>query len=173
MQVTETAVTGACTLIGMASVTVSLVIPAPQDEVWAVISDVANARRWNSSWTRIEFVTEQTEGKGTRFRTHNRDTDDTFEFVISDFTAPEYIAFAPVRDPEERRYDISLDWHAFKLVPVEGDKTQVELTAQASTRGIRGQLVGMMFWPGHQRAGLEQALRSLGVVFGMEAEPAT
>jgi uncharacterized protein YndB with AHSA1/START domain len=157
----------------MASVTVSLVIPAPRDEVWAVISDVANARRWNASWTRIEIITEQTQGKGTRFRTHNREADDTFEFEISDWTAPEYIAFAPVRDPEERRYDISLDWHAFRLTPEEGGKTRVDLTASATTRGIRGRFVGMVFWPGHQRAGLTQALRSLGEVFGMEAEEAT
>jgi uncharacterized protein YndB with AHSA1/START domain len=154
----------------MASVTASLVIPAPLDDVWNVVADVANARRWNAAWTRIEITSEQKQGKGTRFRTHIGDGDGAFDFEISEWVPPTAIAFSPIRDPSEQVYEITLDYHAFKLHAEDGQNTRVELTAHATTRGIRGRLVGLLFWPGHQKAGLQQALKSLGAVFGMEAD---
>jgi hypothetical protein len=52
----------------MARVTVSRLIHAPQADVWAVVSDIANARNWNKSWRKIEFTSPQTHGIGTSFR---------------------------------------------------------------------------------------------------------
>ncbi|MEX0682936.1 MAG: SRPBCC family protein [Dehalococcoidia bacterium] len=153
----------------MPSVTASLVIPAPPEEVWKVISDVANARRWNTTWTRIEITSEQTHGRGTRFRAFTAESGE-FDFEITEWVTPEYIAFAPIRDPEEPRYEVTLDWHAFKLIPVDGGSTRVDLTARATARGIRGRIVGMFFWPGHQQSGLEDALKSVASMFGVEAE---
>jgi uncharacterized protein YndB with AHSA1/START domain len=154
----------------MASVTASLVLPAPPADVWGVVSNVEEARRWNGSWNRIEITSPQKSGKGTRFRAYVKESDEAFDFEITEWTAPEYIAFAPVRVDGEQRYEITLDYHAFRLAPADGDNTRVELTAHATTRGIRGRLVGLFFWPGHQKAGLEAALRRLGTVFGLEAE---
>lgn len=154
----------------MASVTASLVVPAPPAEVWAVLADVEKARIWNLAWKRIEVTSEATHGKGTRFRTYGDGADEPFEFEITEAVGPDLITFAPVRVPEEDLYEVTLDCHSFRLQEVEGGHTRVELTAHATTRGIRGRLVGLFFWPGHQKAGLERALRGLGAVFGLEAE---
>jgi uncharacterized protein YndB with AHSA1/START domain len=154
----------------MAQVTASIIMPATLDEVWAVVSDVENARRWNVSWKRIEVTSEAKQGKGTRFRAYGEETEDVFDFEITEWVMPEYIAFAPVRPPDEEQYEISLEYHAFRLEEAEGGHTRVDLTAHATTRGIRGRLVGLFFWPGHQKAGLEKALQNLGAVFGLEAD---
>jgi uncharacterized protein YndB with AHSA1/START domain len=68
----------------MASVSASRLIYAPQADVWAIVSDVANARKWNKSWRRIEFTTPQTHGAGTRFRASMGDDADTYEFEVCD-----------------------------------------------------------------------------------------
>ena len=56
---------------------------APRDQVWAVLSDIAKAGRWNSAWSRIEFASNQTHGPGTRFRAETADGQ-TFEFEVTD-----------------------------------------------------------------------------------------
>jgi uncharacterized protein YndB with AHSA1/START domain len=159
----------------MASVTAAVSIPVTPEKVWAVVSDVPNAGRWNRSWERIEMLTESTQGRGTRFRAHAppEDGDEdgrAFDFEVTEWTAPEYIRFTPVREPGEGQYQVTLDYHAFRLVPVDGENTRVELTAHATSRGLRGRVVGLFFWPGHQRAGLEEALKSLAAVFGVTAD---
>jgi uncharacterized protein YndB with AHSA1/START domain len=162
----------------MASVTASVSIPAPPEKVWAVISDVANAGRWNKAWQSIELMTELREGRGTRFRAHAAPEDGegagpAFDFEITEWLAPEYIVFTPLRPPDEQHYEITLDYHAFRLVPEDGENTRVELTAHATARGLRGRVVGLFFWPGHQKAGLEEALRSLAAVFGVTVDQAS
>ncbi len=155
----------------MPSVTVSISIPATPEKVWAVVSDVANAQRWNKAWSRIELTTALSEGRGTRFRAHVDDEDGAghaFEFEITEWLAPEHIVFTPIRDPDEELYQISLDWHAFRIVPLDGENSRVDLTAQATTRGLRGRFAGLLLWPGHQRPGLEEALSSLAELFGVE-----
>ena len=148
----------------MAQVTVSRLIPAPQADVWAVISDVANARNWNKSWRRIEFTTPQTHGTGTTFRATMGDEDDSYEFEVCEWSAPERIAFCPVVGPLEAQYSISLVSHVFELTPTE-EGTVVELTANAKAHGIRGRVIAMFFWPGHQKEGLEAALDGLSGIF--------
>ena len=161
----------------MPSVTVSISIPATPEKVWAVVSDVGNAQRWNKAWSRIEMTTQLSEGPGTRFRAHVEDehgADQAFEFEITEWVPPEFIVFSPVRDPEEKKYQITLDWHSFRIVPLDEENSRVELTAQATTRGLRGGLAGlvlwpwhMLIWPGHQKRGLEAALSSLAELFGV------
>ena len=159
----------------MPSVTASISIPATPEKVWAVVSNVGEAQRWNKAWSHIELTTGISEGRGTRFRAHVKGddgADQAFEFEIIEWVAPEYIVFAPVRDPEEEKYQITLDWHSFRIVPLDAENTRVELTAQATTRGLRGGLAGlvlwpwhMFVWPGHQKRGLEAALSSLAELF--------
>ncbi|MCH7616688.1 MAG: SRPBCC family protein [Chloroflexi bacterium] len=161
----------------MPSVTASISIPATPERVWAVISDVGNAQRWNKAWSRIEMTTQLSEGRGTRFRAHvenEEGPDQAFEFEITEWVAPEYIVFTPVRDPEEEKYQITLDWHSFRIVQLDDANTRVELTAQATTRGLRGGFAGLILWPwhlfvwpGHQKRGLEAALSSLAELFGV------
>ncbi len=160
----------------MPSTSVTRVISASRDAVWAVLSDIANARRWNSAWSRIEFTSKQTHGPETRFRAHTNDGD-TFEFVVSAWVAPEYIEFSPVRDKAER-YGITLESQAFRLEPQGEATTLVELIARASTHGVRGFFIGLLFWRGYQKHGLDSALETLDSVFepeeaGKQEEEAT
>ena len=154
----------------MPSVSASVVIPAKPEVVWAVVADVANAQRWNKAWNQIELTTSLSEGRGTRFRAHTSFDDGestAFEFEVTEWIAPEYIVFTPLRDPEEEQYQITLDWHAFRLVPVDGENTRVELTARATARGFRGRIAVFLLCPGHHKAALEEVLQSPAGVFGV------
>jgi len=145
---------------------VSRVIQAPQHDIWALLSDVAQAGRWNKYWTRIEFTGNQTHGTGTRFKAITSDGD-AYTFEICDWDAPQRIAFCPVREPGER-YGITLDSHAFEVKSLSGDASEVTITANASAHGLRGRIVALFFWAGHQRDGLNTALDSLQAVFEPE-----
>jgi uncharacterized protein YndB with AHSA1/START domain len=147
----------------MPTTSATRVIHAPRDKVWAVLSDIANARRWNSAWSKIEFTSKQTHGPETGFRAETEDGD-TYEFVVSAWVAPEYIEFTPIRD-ETERYAIMLEAQAFRLAP-EGDAaTRVDLISRSSTHGPRGWVMGLLFWRGYQKQGLASALETLSSVF--------
>jgi uncharacterized protein YndB with AHSA1/START domain len=148
------------------STSVSRVIGAPRDQVWAVLSDIANARRWNTSWSAIEFSSNQTHGPETRFRART-DDGNSFEFVVSAWVAPEYIEFSPLRE-ESESYPIMLESHGFHLHSEGENATRVELIAQASTHGIKGWLLGTFFWRGYQKGGLSTALETLDSVFAAD-----
>jgi uncharacterized protein YndB with AHSA1/START domain len=150
---------------------VSRAIPAAQHDVWALLSDIANARRWNKTWKQIEITSPQTHGAGTTFRAHT-DDEHVFDFEVSEWIAPELISFSPIRDRRER-YAITLDSHTFQLRPLSEEDTEVELTARASAHGVRGRFIALFFWSGFQKQGLETALDALEEVFAPTAdEPA-
>jgi uncharacterized protein YndB with AHSA1/START domain len=145
------------------STSAATIVKARPEEVWVVLSDIANATRWNSAWKRIEFSSKQTHGPATRFRAHT-ESGDAFEFEVSAWVAPEYIEFSPVRADEES-YGITLEAQAFRLEPAGEGATRVELIARASTHGVRGWLMGLVFWRGYQKQGLNAALETLRLVF--------
>ena len=147
----------------MPRVSVTRVVAATQQDVWSVISDLTKARRWNASWANIEITSHQTHGAGTEFRAHTEDGD-TFEFRVSDWVAPEYISFTPLRDPSER-YSIALESHSFRLRPVGEDATEVDLIAEASAHGVRGRFIAMFFWSGYQKQGMEAVLDAIQEIF--------
>ena len=147
----------------MPTTSATRVINAPRDQVWAVLSDIANARRWNTAWSGIEFTSKQTHGPETRFRAQTEDGN-AYEFVVSAWVAPEYIEFSPLRD-ETERYGIMLESHAFRLAPEGDTATRVDLIARSSTHGPRGWLMGLVFWRGYQKQGLVHALETLSSVF--------
>lgn len=147
----------------MPKVSVSRTIPARQRDIWAAVSDIQNARRWNAAWDRIEITTEQTHGTGTRFRAHT-EGGETFDFEVTSWAAPEFIAFSPIRD-EHERYGITLESHAFRLQPAGEEETLVELIAHATASGFRGRFTALFFWPGYQKEGLNLALDSLEALF--------
>ena len=148
----------------MPTTSVSRVIAAPRDQVWAALADVANAGRWNAGWRRIEFTSDQHQGAGTTFRAHTADGQ-AFDFQITHWAPPEYIAFAPIRGEDEGRYILTLESHAFVLRPADDDQTRVELIATASSHGPRGWFIGLFLWAGHQKHGLNTALDGLQAVF--------
>jgi uncharacterized protein YndB with AHSA1/START domain len=150
----------------MPATSVSRIINTPRDQVWAVLSDIAKAQRWNSAWSRIEFASNQTHGLGTRFRAETADRE-TYEFEVTAWSAPEYIEFSPVRD-ETERYGIMLEAQGFHLVPEGEEATRVELMARASTHGIRGWVTGLFFWRGYQKQGLGYALETLASAFELD-----
>lgn len=148
----------------MARVTASRLIHAPQADVWAVVSDIANARKWNKSWRKIEFTSPQTHGVGTTFRASMGGDASMYEFEVCDWSAPDRIAFCPVHGEDEGGYSISLESHVFELAPAD-DGTLVQLTANARPHGFRGHVVAMLFWPGHQKQGLNSALDAISGIF--------
>jgi len=93
------------------------------------------------------------------FRTHN-ESGDTYEFEVVDWSHGERIAYAPIREPGEK-YGINLERHVFDIQHSADDATQVRLTAVASTAGIRGRFIGLLFWPGYQKQSLNDALEAL------------
>jgi uncharacterized protein YndB with AHSA1/START domain len=166
----------------MPTTSVSRIVAASQKDVWAVLSDVENARRWNPAWQRVQITSSQRHGQGTTFRAHTEDGQD-FEFEITDWAPPEFISFSPIHDEDEALYPITLESHSFVLRPVDehdgeaADTTRVELIANASVHGLRGWIWGLFFWRGHQTHGLEAALDSLQDIFeppeGEEPDPDT
>lgn len=150
----------------MPTANVSRVIRAPQREVWALLSDVSQARSWNKYWSSIEFISSQTHGVGTRFAAKT-EGGDSFVFYVCDWDAPQRIAFCPVRDPGER-YSIMLDSHTFEVRPLSDTDSELTITANASASGVRGRIIAIFFWAGHQKEGLNTALDSIQAVFEPE-----
>ena len=144
----------------------SRLIAAPRAEVWAAITNLEAAARWNQVWQRVEFLSSQREGVDTTFRAH---TDDglAHDFRISEWAPEEYVAFAPLprQEPEEQRYLITLESQSFLLEPVGDDHTNVTLSATAAGHGLRGWLAARFVWPGYQRQGLRRALDALQALF--------
>lgn len=163
----------------MPSVTVKRIMAAPRKEVWAALADIENAKRWNTSWSRIELTSTQRHGLGTTFRAFV-DDGRSFDFEITEWSNLERITFTPVRE-EAERWALMLERHEFTLREASEEETLVELKAVASAHGLRGRLYGMFFWSGHQEYGLNEALNALQVLVeppldeeepAEEAEPA-
>src|SRR3972149_10393216 len=117
----------------------SSIIAAPVAAVWAAITDLEAAARWNAAWQRVEYLSDQREGEGTVFRAHTEDALAN-DFRISQWAPPEYVAFAPVRGQEEeaQRYLITLESQSFLLRPADENRTLVTLSANAAGHGLRG-----------------------------------
>ena len=90
--------------------------------------------------------------------------DDAFDFEVCDWSAPERIAFCPIRQPSEM-YSITLDKHIFEVRALTAGESEVTVTAKARAHGIRGRVIAMFFWSGHQQEGLNVALDSIQTVF--------
>jgi len=144
----------------------SRLIAAPRGEIWAAITDLEAASRWNQAWQHVEYLSSQREGVDTTFRAHTEDGH-TFDFRISEWAPQEYVAFAPLREePEERRYLITLESQSFLLEAAGDDHTNVTLIASATGHGLRGWLAARFVWPGHQRQLiLRPALNALQALF--------
>jgi uncharacterized protein YndB with AHSA1/START domain len=148
----------------MPSASVIRIIAAPAHDIWSVLSDIENAPRWNPSWKKIEIISTQTHGSGTRFRAQV-DEKQAFDFEVAEWVVPELISFTPIRDPMEPLYSITLEGHAFRLSKIDERTTNVELFAYASTHGFRGIVMGLFMWAGHQKPGLSRALDHLQALF--------
>lgn len=148
----------------------SRLIAAPRAEVWAAITNLEAAARWNRVWQRVEYLSSQREGAGTTFRAHTEDGL-AHDFRITAWDAPEHVAFAPLEEePEEKRYLITLESQSFLLEVVGDDQTSVTLSATAAGHGLRGWLAARFLWPGYQRQGLARALDALQALFEPSAE---
>jgi len=142
----------------------SRTIAAPVANVWAAITDLEAAARWNHAWRRVEYLSDQREGEGTTFRAHTEDGL-AHDFTISAWAPLERIAFAPVLDESEKGYMITLESQAFHLRPDGEDRTRVSLSATAAGHGPRGWLLARIVWPSYQRQGLRRALDALQALF--------
>ncbi len=143
----------------------SRLIAAPRAEVWAAITDLEAAARWNQVWQSVEYLSSQHEGVDTAFRAHTEDGL-AHDFRISEWEPPERVAFAPLhQEPQEKRYLITLESQSFLLEPAGEDHTNVTLSATAAGHGLRGWLFTRFIWPGYQRQGLARALDALQALF--------
>ncbi len=145
----------------------SRIIAAPVREVWAAITDLEAAHRWNGAWQRVEYLSSQREGVDTPFRAHTEDGL-AHDFRISEWAPMEYISFAPVRneyEDKEKRYMLTLEAQAFHLRPANDDHTDVTLFATVASHGPRGWFAARFVWPGYQRQGLRSALDALQALF--------
>lgn len=148
-------------------------IAAPVADVWAAITDMEAAARWNRVWERVEYLSSQREGVGTQFRAH---TEDGFahDFRISEWAPLEYVAFTPMRNEAEEaaRHLITLESQSFLLRAASDDHTDVTLFASVAAHGLRGWLTTRFVWPSYQRQGLRSALDNLQALFEpVEDEP--
>lgn len=148
----------------MPSTSESRIIAAAQADVWTAIADLGQASRWNEAWQRVEYLSEGHEGPGVTFRAHTEDGK-AFDFRVSEWSRPEYVAFEPIRAENERRYLITLDSHSFRLRPAGDGHTNVILIASATGNGIRGWIFARVLWPSYQRQGLRRALDALQNIF--------
>ena len=134
-----------------------------------MLSDIEHAGRWNKAWTDIRFTSGQTHGAGTTFRA-TMEGGGAFDFEICDWSAPERIAFCPIRSLGEL-YSITLDSHIFEVRSLTNDECEVTITAKASAHGVRGRVIAMFFWSGHQEDGLNVALDAIQSVFEPDFVP--
>jgi len=154
----------------MPTTSVSRAVKAPQSAIWALISDIEHANKWNKAWSSIQFTSGQTHGTGTTFRATMGAGEDAFDFEVCDWSAPERIAFCPIRGSEEL-YSITLDSHVFEVRALTDGQSEVTITARASAHGLRGRFIAMFFWSGHQQDGLNTALDSIQSVFEPDFVP--
>ncbi len=143
----------------------SRIIAAPVAEVWAAITDLEDAARWNGAWHRVEYLSSQREGVGATFRAYNEEGIG-HNFQISEWAPMEFVAFEPVQDePDERTYLITLQSQSFMLKPADDDHTDVTLFATVRGHGLRGWVTARFVWPNYQRQGLRSALGNLQNLF--------
>ncbi len=143
----------------------SRLIAASRTDVWAAITDLEAAARWNQVWQRVEYLSSQRQGVDTTFRAHTEDGL-AHDFRISEWSPEEYIAFAPLKyDPQEQAYLITLESQSFRLETIDDDHTDVTLSATAAGHGLRGWLAARFVWPAYQRQGLARALDALQALF--------
>ena len=143
----------------------SRIIAAPVAEVWAAITDLEDAARWNGAWHRVEYLSWQREGVGATFRAYNEEGIG-HNFRISEWAPMEFIAFEPLKDePDERPYLITLQSQSFMLKPAADDHTDVTLFATVQGHGLRGWITARFVWPNYQRQGLRSALDNLQNLF--------
>jgi hypothetical protein len=149
----------------------SRIIAATPAEIWAVITDLERAERWNRNWHRVEYLGERRQGIDVSFRAHTEDGR-AHEFRISEWAQEELVTFVPVRPEEEGPYLITLVAQTFRLRPLDEEGTDVILSAEAAGHGLRGWLAARFVWPHYQRQGLRSALDSLQSLFEpVEEEP--
>ena len=142
----------------------SRLIAAPVARVWAAITDLESAGRWNKAWQHVEYLSSQLDGVGATFRAHTEDGL-AHDFRISEWAPQEYVAFEPLRhEPEEKGNLITVRSQSFLLEP-DDDHTRVTLLATATGHGLRGWLAARFLWPGHQSQGLSAALDALQALF--------
>ncbi len=143
----------------------SRLIAAPVDRVWAAITDLESAGRWNKAWQRVEYLSMQFDGVGATFRAHTEDGL-AQDFRISKWAPQEYVEFERLQhEPEEKGNLITVKSQAFHLEHADDDHTKVTLLATAMGHGLRGWLAARFIWPGYQSQGLGAALDALQALF--------
>ena len=148
----------------MPSVTEYLVVEASQENVWVILTERIDewAQTLGPNGQQVELLSGKLDGVGARFSTRSLDgTRSQFEVIA--WQSPDYICFAPMAI-DERDNLINMESQTFRLRRLTEAKTELELSATIRTKGPRGWLLGRVFWPGFQRAGLRSALDAVALL---------
>ena len=151
---------------------VSLVVPAPPDRVYALVSDVTRTPEYSPEVTSCAWVGPVVDPRpGDRFRAVNdvgRGRPWTNTPVVTTATAGREFAFA-----RTERMAGTVEWR-FVLEPVENDATRVtqsyEVTAPVSRLGWFwiGTVYGRKDRRGDLRRGMEQSLERIRAILAQE-----
>jgi carbon monoxide dehydrogenase subunit G len=152
----------------MPTVSTSIYFDAPQDRVWEVVTDLANAADRISAIMRLELLTDGPVGMGTRFREtrvmFRKEASEEME--ITEWDPPHrYVTEA---ESHGARYRTTIS-----CTP-DGDRTRVEMTMEATPLSFFAKLMGVALgWmmKGVCRRAFETDLEDLRSVIEGSATP--
>ena len=129
----------------MASETMSRAIAAPSDTVFHAVSAIGSYPETFPSVTKVEFLGEQREGRGTRFRETRfaSGRDGTSEVEVTDFVAGERIQL------EDE--SLGSKWTTTYAVADEGGNTRLTMTVQAEPQKLMARLTMALSMSGYRK----------------------
>ncbi len=129
----------------MASETMSRAISAPVDTVFSAVSEIEAYPETFPSVTSVQFLTEQRDGVGTRFKETRLGSgrDGTSEVRVTDFVAGERI----------RLEDESLgsSWSTTYTVADDGGTTRLTMAVEAEPRKLMARLTMGLSMGGYRK----------------------
>jgi hypothetical protein len=102
----------------VARITVSTVIDAPPDEVWAAVEDVGSHVAWMEDAVAITFTSERTSGVGTEFDCDTK----VGPFRLTDHMR--ITEWTPAEAMGVRHVGLVTGEGVFRLEPLDGDRTR-------------------------------------------------
>ena len=142
----------------MSRVNVSGIIEAPPEEVWGALSDIGNLPNRDEPVQKIEFLSPQKSGAGTRFRETRSMGSRTVEteLEITESVPNESIRF--VSDAGSTIWDTVYRCHP-EGAP-SGSSTRLEIDMEARPYKLRARLMNLLIMP-MVRKGMTKHLKDL------------
>ncbi len=129
----------------MASETMSRAIAAPIDTVFHAVSTIESYPETFPSVTKVEFMGEQREGRGTRFKETRLGSgrDGTSEVEVTEFVAGERIQLKDA--------SLGSTWSTTYAVADEGATTRLTMAVEAQPRKLAARLTMALSMSGYRK----------------------